>query len=344
MWIRNAINSICARFGGTADGNAVLMDTSITTANANKLLCVDSNGKIKTVGQIAKGFMVRGIVPYEFGFGEVSTTSRFLSYIGNGGAMGQSRGWPAMSVTSATNSYAGFNPTNGSASVTTQAKYNHPSYGLNLSAPLMVELDVLNTVVGANAEFSFYLTAQERLLFTGTTVITSTTVTCSSTTLIKVGMPVSGTGIPASTTVASIVDATSFTISAAATASGTVSVTVFGNPSGAIMYKGFGFRFKADGTARLESHDGTTATTTSYFATTINTSYNSASTLGNKVMMVSDGATIYLYVNEVFVTSTPCPSGLSPISSTSYYTLYQVNLNGNGAAHAVYMSNPRIYY
>lgn len=317
---------------------------SITTSNANKLLCVDSNGKIKTVGQIAKGFMIRGIESYEFGFGETSTTSRFLTYTGNGGGMGQSRGWPALSVTSATNSYAGFNPTNGSANVTTQAKYKHPSYGLNLSEPIMVEIDLLNTVVGANAEFSFYLTPQERLVLGVTTVNTSITATTTSTTSMRVGMPVSGTGIPASTTVASIVDATTFTMSAAATASGSISATFSGNPSGAIMYKGYGFRYKADGTIRLESHDGSNPTLTAYFATTINTTYNSASTLGSKIMMVSDGTTIYLYVNEVLITSTPCPSGLSSTGSSSYYTLYQVNLNGNGAAHAVYMSNPKIYY
>lgn len=57
-----------------------------------------------------------------------------------------------------------------------------------------------------------------------TTTNGSTTVTTASTASIVAGMGIKGTGITAGTTVASVVDATTFTLSAAATASGTNSM------------------------------------------------------------------------------------------------------------------------
>lgn len=55
----------------------------------------------------------------------------------------------------------------------------------------------------------------------GTTTSASTTVTATDTSKIAVGDKVTGTGIPAGATVATIISPTSFTLSAAATAAGT---------------------------------------------------------------------------------------------------------------------------
>ncbi len=59
-----------------------------------------------------------------------------------------------------------------------------------------------------------------------TTTNTSTTVTAVSTATLRAGMSITGTGIPGGATVASIQSGTSFTLSAAATASGTVTATI----------------------------------------------------------------------------------------------------------------------
>ncbi len=74
-----------------------------------------------------------------------------------------------------------------------------------------------------------YVTNTSDDLFFGTsfnltsaaTTISDATVTCGSTANLKVGMTVTGTGIPASTTVASITDSTTFELSANATATNT---------------------------------------------------------------------------------------------------------------------------
>lgn len=61
-----------------------------------------------------------------------------------------------------------------------------------------------------------------------TTTNTSTDVTTASTATLRAGMSISGTGIPAAATIVSITNATTFVISAAATASGTVTGTFTG--------------------------------------------------------------------------------------------------------------------
>ncbi len=71
-----------------------------------------------------------------------------------------------------------------------------------------------------------------------TTVNTSTTITVASTLLIGAGQTITGTNIPASTTVVSVTNATTFVISNAATGSGTVTITINNNVSvsgGAVM-------------------------------------------------------------------------------------------------------------
>ena len=76
----------------------------------------------------------------------------------------------------------------------------------------------------------FYLRVTATELFSSTTssttVNTSNTVIVPSTTGIFVGATVSGTGIPDGATVASIVNATSFTLSSSATATGTPTLTI----------------------------------------------------------------------------------------------------------------------
>lgn len=70
----------------------------------------------------------------------------------------------------------------------------------------------------------------------GTTASSSTTITgLTDTTYLVVGMSVTGSGIPSSTTIASIVSGTSITISNAATASATVTLTFSGRIFGSIQ-------------------------------------------------------------------------------------------------------------
>lgn len=67
------------------------------------------------------------------------------------------------------------------------------------------------------------------VVLNGTTTSSSVTVaSISSTANLQIGMRVSGTGIPAGATIATIASATSITLSAAATASATVSITYTG--------------------------------------------------------------------------------------------------------------------
>lgn len=76
----------------------------------------------------------------------------------------------------------------------------------------------------------FYLRVTATEVFSSTTsssiTNTSNTVTIPSTTGLFVGATVSGTGIPDGATVASIVNATSFTLSSSATATGTPTLTI----------------------------------------------------------------------------------------------------------------------
>lgn len=64
--------------------------------------------------------------------------------------------------------------------------------------------------------------------FAASTTNTSTNVTVASTAGIVAGSPVTGTGIPAGATVASITNATTFVLSAAATATGTPTIFIGG--------------------------------------------------------------------------------------------------------------------
>jgi len=61
--ISKNIKSATVGIGGTANGNVVTQDTSITTANANKLLAVDSDGKIKAAGFSSRLSLRTGLVP-----------------------------------------------------------------------------------------------------------------------------------------------------------------------------------------------------------------------------------------------------------------------------------------
>ena len=79
--------------------------------------------------------------------------------------------------------------------------------------------------------FAGYIGSQ----FLSVTTNTSTTTTTASTVSLAVGMPVVGTGFPVGCTIATIVDGTSFTTSAATTASGTVTATFgMGNSFGTV--------------------------------------------------------------------------------------------------------------
>lgn len=49
MWIRNAINRITSRFGGTADNNAVLNDGTVISVNAGKANTTKADGKIGAI-------------------------------------------------------------------------------------------------------------------------------------------------------------------------------------------------------------------------------------------------------------------------------------------------------
>ena len=95
---------------------------------------------------------------------------------------------------------------------------------------------------------------------TCTTTNTSTTVTTASTSTLVVGMSVNGTGInPAATTISSITNSTTFVLSAAATASGTVSLT-FGKSTAdgtvTLTFSGSGIR-KGDAVSLASGTGGT---------------------------------------------------------------------------------------
>jgi hypothetical protein len=83
----------------------------------------------------------------------------------------------------------------------------------------------LNGMLTAKADLTFANWRQDALTRDTTTVSASTSVTVASTAGITAGQRVVGTGIPANATVASITNATTLVLSAAATASGTVPVT-----------------------------------------------------------------------------------------------------------------------
>ena len=80
------------------------------------------------------------------------------------------------------------------------------------------------------------LTEVEVIEISGNTSSSSTTIQNSDTSRLFVGAPVSGDGIPGSTTVASIVSPTQFTISNAATATATVSLTSQGNTVTSVIF------------------------------------------------------------------------------------------------------------
>jgi hypothetical protein len=85
------------------------------------------------------------------------------------------------------------------------------------------------------------------------TLATSTTVTVANTDLIGVGQVVTGTGIPASTTVTSVINATSFTISNAATITGASTLTIDNEVSvsgGVVVLHPFVFVYGNDGFIR----------------------------------------------------------------------------------------------
>ncbi len=326
-------------------GGVALEDGTLTAGNANKLLCAAGLGKMTIAGQLAKAFMIRGIEPYEFSLGETSTTTRFTTSVSHLATIANSRGWLTFTLPATAGAATTLQPINGSASVFPQPKYNHPAYGLNLSAPMMVEIDVLFSTISSTAELYFYLSDQT--LFTAScTYNGTTTVTTADTTNLRVGHTIGGTGTPSTCYIVSITNSTTFEINTNATASGTATWTFYGTPGGQITNKGFGWKLKLDGTIRLETHNGTAATAGSFFATTVNTTYTAHTTLASKILMVSDGTTIYLYVNEVFITSMACPSGVSlSAGNTSRFTVYSLNFRNPAAGAAVAnTSNPRIYY
>jgi len=87
-----------------------------------------------------------------------------------------------------------------------------------------------DTVIFDNTTGALSTISSAPFTLPGTTTSTSTTVTMASTSGVFAGQPVSGTGIPANATVVSVTANTSIVISAAATASGTVTLTF--TPSG----------------------------------------------------------------------------------------------------------------
>lgn len=97
------------------------------------------------------------------------------------------------------------------------------------------------------------------------TTNTSPTVTDAAITAADYGKPVSGTGIPAGATIASVIPGVSFTMSANATATGTVSVTIanVSDAGAGKTYRQFNMRVMGanDAVVALEtSPDGSTWT------------------------------------------------------------------------------------
>jgi hypothetical protein len=114
-----------------------------------------------------------------------------------------------------------YTDTNGTGN---QILLNHPGQNLN-DINNSVDTPVLGNVIGTT-------TASPIGVFTiAATLNATTTVTVASTTQIGAGQSVSGTNIPSGTTVTVVNNSTTFTISAAATGSGSVTLTIDNNVS-----------------------------------------------------------------------------------------------------------------
>ena len=95
--------------------------------------------------------------------------------------------------------------------------YSIPDYIYDVSTT-----DGLNGIYGQNVQFSI----GPSFTFTGTTTISTDSITTTNTQGLVIGQPISGTGIPAGAYITAIVTNTSITMSDDATASGSVTITV----------------------------------------------------------------------------------------------------------------------
>ncbi len=157
-------------------------------------------------------------------------------------------------------------------------------------------------VASAAVELTSTLNATTRNLYTQTCTINSTTtVTTSDTAVLRVGMIVSGTGIPTNATISSITNSTTFVISSAATSSGTPSLN-FGYSIQTTINRGEESQLGAAlGTVNIESGDwvvitkltgvGSIASPYVINFSTVNNTYENASTTVDGIVRLSDATT-----------------------------------------------------
>ena len=163
------------------------------------------------------------------------------------------------------------------------------------------------------------------------TTQTSTTVLVPGASLgIQVGMVVAGTGIPVGATVVSVIEDTSFVLSAAATASATVTLT-FG---GAVTITGTNFdSILAGGSANIAvTFDGTSATSISVNSLkTIITCTPPAHAAGTITMLITNASglsasTNFVYDEEAIFTTAAGTLGNFVDGNKNYFSGIRLNI------------------
>jgi len=188
----------------------------------------------------------------------------------------------------------------------TQFQLQNPLSGIASEVPVGTQLDFAGTVIpsgyllanGAAVSRATYTNLFSKLTFNqSATLASSITVTgLSDTSQMFIGMPVTGTGIQSSTTIASIINSTSITISAAATITG--SSTLIFYPWGAgdqsttfnLPNSSSTFSYGYNGTSRLVGESGGAETTSQIVNHSHNYNETTTSTVGS-------GATAAPYIS-----------------------------------------------
>ncbi|MBL9133229.1 MAG: hypothetical protein JNG86_18610, partial [Verrucomicrobiaceae bacterium] len=176
---------------------------------------------------------------------------------------------------------------------------------------------VTNSFVGYNAATGFQPVGTTVALAGGSTVAGSPTVTVTSTTGMRVGMVVSGTGIPAGATVSAILSATQFTLNQNATAAATAQTYTTAPAAGELAYnKNVIGALTAGGLVAGDIADISTAAKTladnpTLYALRSNQNINPAA--GNTTMTLTSGGLI-LTGGTINLTGAITPGVVSPMT------------------------------
>lgn len=211
----------------TLSGNTTLNSSVITVASTTGVF----------IGQTVSG---TGIVAGSTVLSFVANTSITISVAATATASGVTMtmgGSPIVTLTNTNNMFVG--QTISGAGVATGATVTAITTNtqLTMSLPATANESSSTITMGATpfisnlvGSFTQSGTTSVPSPITGTTTNGSTVITTSTTTGVFIGETVSGTGIPAGATVTGLVPSTSITISAPATASGSITITLGGSP------------------------------------------------------------------------------------------------------------------